>query len=186
MGILKKIDWLFIILIGWSVLFTNALPEAMAAEAVRLQENKIKAGLLYNFIKYTSWPKGAFHDPAEAFQVCLYGGDAFEGALDPLQGRTAQQRSINIRRISRLNNLAWCHAVFIHRSEAQNLSSVLQKMKGVPALLISDIAGFCQKGGMVEFSNPTQKRIELCLNRNVIADAGLGVGDPLIKLAQER
>jgi hypothetical protein len=158
-------------------------------EPLRLQEQKIKAGLLYNFIKYTTWPEEAFSKPEEPFQICLLGGDAFDGALDPLNGRTAQMRLINIREIGSLDSLSSlgeCHIVFVHRDMKDGLSDILLATKNYPILTISDIEDFARKGGMVEFSQPSGKRISLYLNTNAIQQGGLRVGDPLIKLSEIR
>lgn len=170
-------------LVIFAALFIGIGP---AGAAVQLQEQKIKAGLLYNFVKYTSWPQSSFAKPDDPFQICLLGGDSFEGALDPLQGRTAQKRSINILKIYEPDSLSRCHVAFIHRSQKENIVQILDAVRGQPVLLLSDIDDFSRIGGMVEFSNPTQKRIQLYLNKHDIESAGLFVGDPLLKLAQLR
>jgi len=156
------------------------------AAPVQLPEHKIKAGLVYNFIKYSFWPESAFPAHESPLHICLFGGDAFNGALDPLQGRTAQMRKINIKKITAMEQFSQCHTVFIHRSEARNLDIIMETARPFPVLLMSDIEGFSQKGGMVELSNPNDRRIHLYLNQVAIDNAGLKVGSQLIKLAEQR
>jgi hypothetical protein len=184
MGILRKILVFLILAVGaLSISFSTA--NARAAE-IKLQEQKIKAGLLYNFIKYSTWPRNAFIAAEEPFQICLLGGDAFEGALDPLQGRTAQQRPINIKQTGNSASLRGCHVVFINKNQQDNLNSILAAVKDTQTLTVSDIDGFSKQGGMVEFSKSAKNRIGLRLNKGAIDDSGLKVGDQLQKLAGER
>lgn len=156
------------------------------ASNLQLQDQKIKAGLLYNFLKYTSWPAHAFDGSATAFEICLVGGDALNGAMNPLQGRTAQMRTINIKRIDNADHLATCHLAFIHQSQESDLAELMAAAKEHSVLLISDIEEFSRKGGMVEFSNSEETRIHLYLNNPAIAEAGLVVGTQLTKLAKSR
>lgn len=155
-------------------------------QPIRLQEQKIKAGLLYNFMKYSTWPSRAFAQPGDPFQVCLLGGDAFDGALTPLNGRTAQMRPINIRLIDRAGDLGQCHILYVNHDRAGELSEILGAAKNHPVMTISDIEDFASKGGMVEFSQPTGKRISLYLNAEALEREGLRVGGQLLKLAELR
>src|SRR5262245_56282381 len=58
----------------------TALP-AYAAENLQLVEQQIKAGMLYNFLKYTEWPAGRMPTPGEQVVVCVLGSDPFGGHL---------------------------------------------------------------------------------------------------------
>lgn len=157
-----------------------------ASTPLQLNEQKVKAGLIYNFIKYSHWPEGVFSGPEQPFQICLVGGDAFDGALDPMQGRTAQKRIISIKRVSRPEMIYGCHVAFIHRNQKSNLSPLLETAKFQHILTVSDIDNFSALGGMVEFSNPRDRRVHLYLNHGAINEAGLQVGDQLVKLAETR
>lgn len=155
-----------------------------AANPVYLQESKIKAGLLYNFLKYTKWPAESFTDATSSLQICLFGGDAFEGALDPLQGRTAQQRTINIKKISDFSELKNCHVVFMGQSQKNHLSEILASLRSSSTLTVSDMDHFTRQGGMVGFSSGGTRRIHLYMNYQAIQRARLTVGNELVKLAE--
>ena len=155
------------------------------ADTVALQENKIKAGLLYNFLKYTTWPENNQAGP-DKIRICLFGGDAFAGALDPLEGRTAQRRNIVIRRVSEIESLRDCHVVFIHRSEEGNLPALLRTLEPYPILSVSDIRGFSRQGGMVEFSRQEDQRIHLYIKKEIVEKSRLRIHDRMLKLAEAR
>lgn len=181
-SMIKGIGWLFLI----TGLALMTCSPAGAAEPLRLQEQKIKAGLLYNFIKYSSWPENIFSSSQEAFQVCMLGGDGFDGALDPLQGRTAQQRNINIRNIYDPEDALNCHVVFVNRNQTGNLQSFFATIRNHSILTVSDIEGFSNKGGMIEFSQPYEKRIHVYLDRDITEQSHLRIGDQLLRLVEVR
>ncbi|MCK6417731.1 MAG: YfiR family protein [Alphaproteobacteria bacterium] len=155
---------------------------ASEIETVRLQEQKIKSGLLYNFLKYTQWP-----DPThDKMNICLIGGDSFGSALTPLIGRTAQQRVIALYTIRDIENpkIRNCSVVFIHRNQEENINSILNNIYGYPIITMSDIRGFSRKGGMVEFLKQSDQRIHVRVNVGLVQEAGLNLQDRLLKLVE--
>lgn len=154
---------------------------ASASAALTLYEPKLKAGLVYNFLKYTIWPQGAGEQ--DRLRVCLYGGDPFEGYLYPLRGRTAQQSEIAIVHVNSIPDTANCHFLFIHRREAAAMPQILAFLQGRQVLTASDIPAFTRHGGMVEFTMQNQ-RINVIINKEAVDRAGLRIHDRLLKLAR--
>jgi hypothetical protein len=154
------------------------------AKPVRLYEQKIKAGLLYNFLKYTTWPESSLPQDKKNLRVCLFGGDPFDGYLYPLEGRTAQKHTITIQQIDTIPAAENCHLVFIHKRERAELPQILAALGKHAILTISDITEFAEKGGMVEFATQGDQRIHLYLNKDSIQRSGLSVQDRLLKLTE--
>ncbi|MCF8495593.1 MAG: YfiR family protein [Alphaproteobacteria bacterium] len=154
-------------------------------EPLRLQESKIKASLIYNFLKLTRWPenkKNALTD--SSLHVCLLGGDAFEGALYPLEGRTAQQRTIYIHELENVSDSGQCQLVFVNKNQEDILPEILNFLKKFKTLTVSDIEGFSRNGGMIEISRNEFHRLRLYMNGNAIEEIGLHVEERLLKLAE--
>lgn len=168
-----------IALLGW-LLAASIMPSAQAG--LELDENKIKAGLLYNFIKYTEWPASASLSGRQEMTICLYGGDPFAGALAPLSGRTAQQLRIGILRVSDPGQLAACNAVVIHGSSSGAVEAVTAFARKNNILTFSDIRGFARYGGMVEFSLKNE-RVQVLVNRAEAKAAQLDISPRLLKVA---
>lgn len=144
-----------------------------------LYEQKIKAGLVYNLLKYTSWPQ-----PANGkLQICLFGGDPFDGYLSPLEGRTAQQAVISIHRFDDIAKTDNCNIVLIHHSQSDQLPTLLKFLQTKKILTVSDIQGFALKGGMIEMAKENDK-ISLYINKEATTQAGLKIEDPMLKLAK--
>ena len=85
MAILGR-NLIYICLIFFSVLCAP-LSLSHAQDSLRLNEQKIKSGLIYNFIKATHWPEKKLNEKHGQINICLLGGDSFSGYLHPLQGK---------------------------------------------------------------------------------------------------
>ena len=158
----------------------RALPAG--AEAMHLDEQKIKAGLVYYYLKYTTWPPRAAGGEGKYLSVCLYGGDAFGGALDPLEGRTAQQYTIHITHISSSAAIANCDLLYIDRSQESHLDVILAAAGHDNVLTMSDIANFARRGGMVGFSMQDQ-RIHMAINKRAAEKSGIAIQPRMLRLA---
>jgi hypothetical protein len=154
---------------------------ANAAESLQLVEQEIKAGLLYNFLKYTDWPQSA-STSSNALVVCLMGGDPFGGRLQPMAGRTVNQHVIVIRSISVIENAADCSLLFIHADEKSQWPELHAALMATPMLTVSDFPGFSDSGGMIEFTR-IDNRIGVKINTDALATAHLQVEERLLKLA---
>jgi hypothetical protein len=150
---------------------------------IQLYEQKIKAGLVYNLLKYTAWPKESALNTTGKLQICLLGEDPFDGYLAPLEGRTAQQTPIAISHIKNTSETEQCSVIIIHRNQAHNLPELLRVIKGKNILTVSDIDQFAQQGGMIEMAKEGAK-ISLYINKNAVISSGLDIQDPMLKLAK--
>lgn len=148
--------------------------------AESLNEQKIKAGLLYNFLKYTDWPQSG----QKTLNVCLFREDSFEGSLDPLRGRTAQQYQIAIVRISSIAQAATCHAIFIPSGESSSVPEILAQVRGKGVLTLSDMRGFARQGGMIEFTMKDDQRIHILINRSAVRAADIRIQSRITRLAE--
>ncbi len=151
------------------------------AQPLQLYEEKIKSGLIYNFLKYTDWPKESAA-PNKRLQVCLVGAAPVDQYLYPLKGRIAGQRGIDVKQVSAPVKSGACDLLFIHRDRESAVGEIIQNLKGQPVLTVSDISGFASAGGMVEFSMQ-DNHVGFLVNRQAVASAGLRVEDRLLKLS---
>ena len=110
-------------------------------------EYTLKAGFLFNFLKFVEWPAQAFDDPEAPIVVCLLGQDPFGDILDSMAGRAVRGRKIDIKRCSELKEMQPCHVVFVSESETRKLSGILSALDERPILTVSDLSGFASRGG---------------------------------------
>jgi hypothetical protein len=150
-----------------------------AQENLRLVEQDIKAGLLYNFLRYTQWPGAA---PTASALVCVYGRDPFAGRLQPMAGRTVNQRTIEIRAVRSVPELDACSLLFIDAEARERWPALRDHLAGRAVLTVSDFSGFADSGGMIEFTR-IDNRIGMRINTEAVGAARLVVQDRLLRLA---
>jgi hypothetical protein len=154
----------------------TALAQA-TEDDLRLSEQEIKAGLLYNFLKYTQWPS----DTGTTIRLCIYGPDPFRGKLDPMQGRSVNRREIIVRKINRADEASGCHLLFINAQEKGRWPELRNSLNGKGILTVSDFSSFVATGGMIEFGY-RDNHIAATLNIDAVHSAGLRVEDRLLRL----
>jgi hypothetical protein len=162
-------------------LATMLMLPAQAAD-VQLVEQQIKAGLLYNFLKYTQWPPERAQRAGAAIRVCLFGGDPFDGHLQPMAGRTVNEHVIEVRNVRTVTDADDCSLLFVHADQKENWPELQKALAGKSVLTVSDFQGFALSGGMIEFTR-TANRISVTINTEPISSANLQVEDRLLRLA---
>lgn len=134
---------------------------------------------IYNFTQLTSWPSAAVKD---TFTVCVVGSNPFDSNLDPLESRKVNDVRIVVRHRSAADNdLSSCNVLFVSGSERSKLKDILKRLKGVPALTMSDIGGFSNSGGMVEFKLEDGK-ISIWVALSQVRVTGLSISSKLLNL----
>src|SRR5689334_5687712 len=130
---------------------------ARADEGVQLIEQKIKAGLIYNFLKYTQWPQGSRQTTGPVV-VCMLGGDAFDGHLKPIAGRTVNERTNEVREVGTAAEAAPCSLLIVNASHKADWPQLRTALANQSIVTVSDIDGFTGQGGMIEFTH-TDNRV---------------------------
>lgn len=134
------------------------------AETDLSPEYQLKAVFLFNFAQFVEWPAEAFPDPKAPLVIGVLGKDPFGAYLDELvNGEKIGDRLLVIRRYGRVEDLTACHILFISRSEARNLDTIVTRLKERSLLTVSDAETFTRQGGMVRFAMENGK-IRLRIN----------------------
>jgi hypothetical protein len=163
------------------LLVTAVMPsrQAGANDGVQLVEQKIKAGLVYNFLKYTQWPSAS---PQAAMVVCMLGGDPFDGQLAPMAGRTVSQRAIELRTMRDAADTSGCAVITVRADQRSAWEGARKALTAKEILTFADFDGFATQGGMVEFTR-VDDRVSVKINTDAVAAAHLRIDDRLLKLA---
>ena len=113
---------------------------------LQLAEQEIKAGLLYNFLKYTDWPPERI-GATSSIVVCIFGDDPFGGYLQPMAGRTVNQRTIVLRTIHAPSEAAMCQLLFINANEKDRWPKWRNALKGQKRPDRQRFCGVCRSRG---------------------------------------
>jgi hypothetical protein len=149
-----------------------------------IDEYKVKAAFIFNFVKFVQWPAGSFQSVKEPTAICVLGQDPFEGSLaETLAGRAIEGRSLIVRHITAAKQVPGCHVLFIGSGEDQRIPSVLAEIRTPGTLTIgeSDAAG--DGGVMIDFRLEGGK-IRFDINLNAAERADLKISSRLLSLAR--
>jgi len=141
-------------------------------------EYKIKAGYLYNFTKFITWPA----DNAKTFNLCIVGDDPFGELIDPIEERSVMGRPIKLYRFNSLESIVkepHCHILFV----CSSIKDTLTIGNVDNSLVVGESGDFIERGGMIGFVNK-QGKIKLQINLKTIKQSNLKISAKLLEVAE--
>jgi len=174
-----------LILIGL-VLSLSAVPVCVrVAHATVFDEYLVKGTFLINFAKFVDWPASALPASKKTFTIGILGMNPFSGTLKELaEANQVQGRKVEVRCFKRLDEIQDCQMLFISVSEARNLPQIQKALNGKGLLMVSDIMGFVDRGGMIGLETEGD-RIYFEINMDASHKQGLNINSNLLKLARK-
>ncbi|CAI2717218.1 YfiR family protein [Nitrospina watsonii] len=197
-------------LAGW-LLLSGAQPASLREVQSRetLDSEKataLKVAYMRYIAEYTTWPLGTLKNPEQPLTFCMLGHDV-EGMarrIDRLivetdfhiQGRPVQ---LNILRKGLLpflsdesemiESIRPCHLLYVLPSEKDRWDTLSPHIQNLPVVTISEIEGFSQNGGMIQFvltpvANGSGLRYSLHINLKNTLQAGLRLSAKFLNLKQ--
>jgi len=145
----------------------------------------IKAAFLFNFASFVEWPDAAFADGSSPLVIGVLGDDPFGRILEEIvTGEKINGHPLTVRRLAspQLKEATACHILFISRSEARRVRTILQQLRGHPVLTVADLPNFLDAGGAIGFA--TEGRVRLMINPTAVRSARLNVSSKLLRLAE--
>jgi hypothetical protein len=167
----------------------TAAPLALRAQQVAepqsasILEYRVKAAYLLNFTRFAEWPSAAFPAHDTAITICVIGEDPFGAILDrTIAGETVGGRALRVQRVVPEGNLRICHVAFISLSERDAFARILASLRGSPVLTVSEMPGFSQDGGMIEFILQ-EGNVRFHIQAAAAQAAGLTLSSRLLRVA---
>ena len=147
-------------------------------------EYRLKAVYLLNFLQFVDWPENVFDNEDSPIILSIIGDDPFGKILDEtVEDEKISKHPVLIKRFRTLNELKFSHALFICSSEEEDYSTILNLVCESPVLTISDIGGFSNQGGDIEFYTEKNK-IRFTINVQSLKKSNLKVSSKLLRLAK--
>ena len=181
---------------------STAIP-VWADDAPR-QVQRVKAAIVYRFIKFVEWPneKDVGHD--KPITVGIIGSQDFVQAFAPVIHRKVKGRGISIRYFAGYERLAkpsdpndqqWqqkiaalkaCDVLFLCKCDDAHLgdsTEIVKALRGSAVLTVSETGGFLESGGMINLLMVNNK---ICFEINLVSakQARLKIRSQLLRLAQ--
>jgi hypothetical protein len=169
--------------IAFSALAFLLLMDSQAQEP-KANAYQVQAAYLYNFGKFVKWPAVAPSNQSGTFTICVLDGDPFG---DTLQSTLAREfvggKPVVIKRLSKPEDAAACHILFISAAQEKNLAGILTAIDQTSVLTVSDMPNFSKRGGMIQFVLEGN-RIRFEINLESAEKSHLVFASELLKVAQ--
>ena len=148
------------------------------------KEYQIKAAFLFNFIQFVQWPPTVFKNADDPFRIGVLGQDPFNAALeDTVQGETISNHKIIVEHAMQVDDLKNCELIFISKSEKKHVPEILSALDDKPILTVSEIEGFAERGGGINFYLEG-KKVRFEVNPDAAQHDGLKMSSQLLSLGK--
>lgn len=163
----------------WSIIAIIIGGAFSASAADAALEYKVKAGFIYNFIKFVEWPVTALSASNSSVVVGVLADDLAASVLQQaLAGKSVNGHALEVRLLKETHEAGDCHLVFIGRAQEGRVKDILEQLKAAPVLTVSEIDQFGQRGGMINLvRNDDSFRFEI--NLKALERAGLKISSRL-------
>ena len=139
----------------------------------------MQAVYLFDFAKFVRWPE-ADHG---ALTICVAGPKVYTDTLTRLvKGEQINSRPLAVRAVQTPEDEADCAIVFIENAAKDHTDGLLAATAGKPVLTVSDIPGFLDHGGMIQFL-VIDKRVRFSVDLRPAVHSGIGLSSELLKVA---
>ncbi|HWB54967.1 MAG TPA: YfiR family protein, partial [Tepidisphaeraceae bacterium] len=147
-------------------------------------EYEVEAAFILNFAEFITWPAHSFHDGNSPLIVGVIGNDPFGKVLDnTFAGIKIDGHPVTIRRARDVDDLRGCQMIYISPSEKDRLEEILANIDSAPVVTISELNGFCWRGGIVNFYIDDHK-VRFEINIGAARRHGLKVSSQLLSRAR--
>ena len=147
--------------------------------------NTLKAVYLEKFSRFVTWPKECnMDDTNEPFVIAVIGKTELTESLQLVYSQQEiNNKRVIIKEIKELYEIQEAHILFISESEKKNLPKILDVVKLLPILTVSETKGFAEKGVLINFFEDN-KRLCFEINETELLKSPLKMSYYLLSAAQ--
>ncbi|MEL6430634.1 MAG: YfiR family protein [Planctomycetota bacterium] len=158
------------------------------AEMDKDKEYRVKAALLFNFLKYATFPDGTFGDAdpkkPDPIVVLVVGDDPFGPTLEKALGKKkVGGRRIEIVRRKTPPEKVDAHLVFASKLPKKAVDALIDATHERPCILIGEAKNFAKRGGFINFYT-SKGKIRFEVNTRRQEDTGISLAAQVLKLAR--
>jgi len=151
-----------------------------SAPAAGPSQVDVQAIYLYNFAKFVRWPAGR---PGPTLNMCIAGQEVYAETLGKIvAGEQIDGHTLAVRMVPRTEDVAGCDILFIDASAKDRLEGLIAATAGKPVLIVSDIPGSLDRGGMIQFVL-IDSRVRFSVDLRPVARSSIALSSELLKVA---
>lgn len=169
-----------VIMIVWCLMVLGVI--YAHAEPLSGLEYRVKAGFIYNFVKFVEWPPNAFEDN-NMIVLCFASNNPFSDVLFDLNNKIVSGKKIEVRKYEDDNDTEGCNIFFFGTTDKAFIQQRLIDLKNRNILTVGEIEGFAQMGGIINFFME-QKRLRFEINVDAARKAELKLSSQILMSAE--
>ena len=171
-----------------SYVFSSIMAAAMVVlmpffSKAQTLDYKLESMFVFSFTKYIEWPT---EKQAGNFIIGVFGDSPLTEELNKFIGtKHVGDRSITVRVVHTMEEIAGCHILFIPVTQSGKLWEICAATKGKPTLIVAEKSGLIKKGaGICLFLDEDDDyKTKFELNKITINENGMLVSTNLMQLA---
>ena len=170
-------------LLACAVLASPAPIRAQLTGDAQTNERSVMAAYIYRFITYVEWPVSAFANPDAPIVIGVVNADDIAGELEQIvQGRTAQGRRLQVRRMALSEAPTGINVLFVGGDGAQKALQAAKTLTERSVLTITGVERGMDHGSMINFVH-VDGRVRFEVNVGAAEKSGLRLSSRLLTVA---
>ncbi len=141
-------------------------------------EHQVKSAFVYRLIRYIEWKNPSL----EPITIGVIGDGPIKPYLQKIEGKLINNKKIIVKTSPHFKNFESIQILFVTRAKKDSLKEILKSIQGKNILTISDIEGFCNKGGNIGLVTVNGK-VRLQVNLKTSRQAGLKISSKILRFA---
>ena len=170
-----------ILFVLWSCIFMHA-----DENGINHREYEIRAAYLYNFLLLTEWPLEVAGQSKDRIMLAILGEPEFDSDIFlPITGKKIDNKKVVIKHYQKLEEIEefeGCFLLYVGLTQAEHLSKIFDAVGDYPVILVSDIPGFLDQGGMIQFIT-NENNLRFMINKKPIDKSGLRISSQILRVA---
>ncbi len=164
-------------------LLACVLPLLLPGQTDPLLVNRVKAGFLFNFARFTQWPDAALPAGAPLRIGVLGKPEAIAVVRSTLSGKSVAQHPVEVTDPVADTNWEGLHMLYVTSSSSLEGEELAARLRTPALLTIGDAPDFASTGGIIAFFERDGK-LRFRINPATAKNAGLQVSGQLASLAE--
>jgi hypothetical protein len=163
----------------------GSLHPAPADDAASAREYDLKAAYIYNFAKFTEWPRGSFSDAMSPLVIGVVGDDRVAASLTTLtRGRAVNGHPIEVKPLASPSVPPNVRILFVSGSQDAALSKLTGALQTGGLLTVGESEAFTKAGGMIRLLVDSN-RLQFEIDNERAEKGGLTLSSQLLMLARK-
>ena len=159
-------------------------PDSSVDDKARTKEYTLKAAFIFNFLKYTTWPKGTFDKEDEPIILGVVGKDAYGDLLGKVLGKKkVGKHAVVIKRFEKIEDVKDVHAHLVGKLTAKERTKLYAQLGSSAVLVVGDEKGMASEHACTASFFLDGGKVRFEVSTNAIKRTGLTLSSQLLKLA---